>query len=108
MAEGEKVQPASQGGRGYVVDAHLPVIPQEGEGEQGRSRRQPKQQIQQESQPDQLQVPAQSAHSIVDKAQRRPQQESLAKDQRLTRDVYVHDQRNRRESSPPRSLPSSS
>lgn len=91
-----------------MVDADLSVVPQEGEGEQGRRGPQPKQQIQQEGQPDQFQAPAQDARSIVDKAQRRPQQEAQAKDHRLARDVNVHGQRNRRERNPPRSLPSSS
>lgn len=108
MAEREKVQSAAQSRRGHMVDANLSVVPQEGEGEQGRGRPQPEQQIQQEGQPGQLQAPAQGAHSIVDKAQRRPQQEAQAKDHRLARDVYVHGQRNRRERNPPRSLPSSS
>lgn len=91
-----------------MEDANLPVVPQEGEGEQGRRRPQPEQQIQQERKPCQLQAPAQGTHSIVDKAQRRPQQEAQAKDRRLTRDVYVHGQRSRREKNPPRPLPSSS
>ena len=108
MAECEEVQSAPQGRRGHMVDADLAVVPQEGEGEQSRGRPQPEQQIQKEGQPGKFQAPAQGAHSIVDKAQRRPQQEALAKDRRLARDVYVHGQRNRRERNPPRSLPSSS
>lgn len=107
-AEGEKVQPAPQSRRGHMVDAHLSVVPQEGEGEQGRGGPQPEQQIQQEGQPGQLQAPAQGARPIVDKAQRRPQQEAQAKDHRLVRDVYVHGQRSRRAKNPPRSRPSSS
>lgn len=108
MAEREEVQPAAQSRRGHMIDADLPVVPQEGEGKQGRSRPQPEQQIQQEGQPGQPQAPAQGAHPIVDKAQRRPQQSAQPKDCRLARDVYVHGQRNRRERNPPRSLPSSS
>ena len=107
-AEREKIQAAPQSRRSHVVDAHLSVVPQEGEGEQGRRRPQPEQQVQQEGQPGQLQAAAQGAHPIVDKAQRRPQQEAQAKDRRLARDVHVHGQRSRRARKPPRSRPSSS
>ena len=91
-----------------MVDAHLSVLPQEGEGEQPRRGRQPEQQIQQESQPGQPQAPAQGAHPVVEEAQHRPQQEALAKDGRLGHDVYIHGQRSRREKKPPRLPPSSS
>ena len=91
-----------------MIDADLPVVPQEGEGEQGGRRPQPEQQIQQKGQPGQLQAPAQGAHPVVDKTQSRPQQKAQAKDHRLPRDVYVHGQRSRRERNPPRPLPLSS
>jgi len=73
-----------------VVDAHLSVVPQKGEGEQPRRGPQPEQQIQQEGKPPQLQAPAQGAHPVVDEAQQRPQQEPLPKDRRLAQHIDVH------------------
>lgn len=72
-AEGEKVQPAPQGHSGHVINADLPVVPEQGEGEQPRRRAQPEQQVQQKGQPGQLPIPAQGAHAVVDQAQHRPQ-----------------------------------
>ena len=89
-AGGEEIPAAPQGHRRHMVDAHLPVLPQQGEGEQPRRRPQPEQQIQQEGQGGGAQAPAQSAHPVIDQAQKRPQQKPLPKDRRLARDVDVH------------------
>ena len=91
-----------------MVDAHLSVIPQEGEGEQRRGRPQPEQQIQHKGQPPQPEAPPDSAHPVVNQAQRGPQQKALPEDDRLAHDVHVHDQRKSREKKPPRLPPSSS
>lgn len=107
-AEGEEIQPAAQRRRGHMVDAHAPVVPQQGEGEQGGGDAQPEQQVQQKGQPGQLQAPAQGAHPVVDEAQRGPQQKGQPKDLRLVRHVHIHGQRSRREKKPPRPAPSSS
>lgn len=108
LAEGEKVKAAAHCHRGDVENAHLAVVAEQGQGEQRRRRAQPEQQIQQEGQRRQIQAPAQGAHPVVDQAQRRPQQEPLAEDQRLAHDVYVHDQRSSRARKPPRLPPASS
>ena len=89
-AEGEEVPPAPQGHRGHVVDAHLAVLPQQGEGEQPRRGPQPEQQIQREGQAGHLQAPAQGAHPVIGQAQQRPQQDPLPKDRRLARHVDAH------------------
>mgnify|MGYP006980028949 CR=1 FL=1 len=107
-AEGKKVQPAPQGHGGHVIDANLSVVPEQGEGEQGAGYPQPKQQVQPECQPAQAQTPAQSAHSVIDKAQRRPQKETLPKDDGLGHDIHVHGQRSSRARKPPRFPPPSS
>ena len=73
-----------------MVYVHLAAVPQQGEGEQGRRRPQPEQQIQREGQRRQPDAPAQDAHPIVEQAQRRPQQEPLAEYHRLARDIDVH------------------
>ncbi len=49
-----------------MVQMHLAAVPQQGEGEQGRHRRQPEQQIQHEGQRGQPDAPAQGAHPIVE------------------------------------------
>ncbi len=89
-AQGEKIGSAPQRHGGHVVDAHLSVVRQQGEGEQPRRGPQPEQQVQQEGQADQLQGPAQGAHPVVDEAQQRPQQEALPEDHRLAQYVDVH------------------
>ena len=91
-----------------MVDAYLPVVPQEGEQEQRRRGPQPEQQVQPERQPPQAEAPADGPHPIVDQAQRSPQQEALPKRRRLAHHVYMHGQRRSREKNPPRPLPSSS
>lgn len=91
-----------------MVDPHLSVVPQEGEGKQGRRRTQPEQQIQRKRQHPQADVPPDCPHPVVDQAQRRTQQEALAENRRLDCDVYVHTQRSRREKKPPRLPPPSS
>lgn len=91
-----------------MKNAHLPVVAQQGEGEQGRRRPQPEQQVQQKGQRRQFQASAQGAHPVVDQAQRRPQQEALPEDQRLARNVYMHGQRRSRARKPPRLPPPSS
>jgi len=73
-----------------MVDAHLPVVPQQGEGKQPRRGPQPEQQVQQERKPPQLQAPAQGAHPVVDEAQQRPQQEALPENRRLAQHIDVH------------------
>ena len=73
-----------------MVDAHLPVVPQEGEGEQRCHCAQPEQHVQHERQRPQADIPPHRPHPVIDQAQRRPQQEALAKNGRLDRDVYVH------------------
>ena len=107
-AQGEEIGPASQRHGGHVVDAHLPVVRQQGKGEQPRRGPQPEQQVQQEGQTGQLQTPAQGAHPVVDEAQQRSQQEALPEDQRLAHDVYMHGQRSSRARKPPRLPPASS
>ena len=89
-AQGQKIGSAPQRHGGHVVNAHLPVVRQQGEGEQPCRGPQPEQQVQQESQPTQLEGPAQGAHPVVDEAQQRPQQEALPEDHRLAQYVYVH------------------
>ena len=89
-AEGEKIHPAPQSHGGHVVNAHLPVVPQKGEGEQPSRGAQPEQQVQQEGQPGQPEAPAQGTHPVVDQPQQGPQQERLPKDRRLTQNVNVH------------------
>lgn len=108
LTEGEEIDPAPQRHRGDVENAHLPVVAEQGEGEQGRRRTQPEQQVQQEGQRGQLQAPAQGAHPVVDQAQRHPQQKALPEDQRLAHHVYVHRQRSSRARKPPRLPPPSS
>ena len=108
LAEGEEIAPAPQHRRGHVENAHLSVVPQQGEGEQGRRRADPEQQVQQEGQRGQLQAPAQGAHPVVNQAQGRPQQESLPENQRLVQDIYIHRQRSSRARKPPRFEPPSS
>ena len=107
-AQRGEIQPAPQQESQHMVDAHLPVVPQEGEGKQRRHRAQPEQQVQRDRQRPQANVPAHRPHPVVDQAQRRPQQEALAKNGRQDRDVYVHTQRSRREKKPPRLPPPSS
>lgn len=53
-AEGEKIGAAPQSHGGHVVDTHLAVVPQQGEGKQPRRGRKPEQQVQQEGQAGQL------------------------------------------------------
>ena len=89
-AQGEKIDAAAQGRGGHVVDAHLSVVPQQGQGEQPRRGRQPEQQVQQKGQAGQLQAPAQGAHPVIDEAQQRPQQESLPEHRRLAQNVDMH------------------
>ncbi len=72
-AEGEKIGSAPQSHGGHVVNAHFPIVPQEGEGEQSRRGPQPEQQVQEEGQAGQLQAPAQGTHSVIDKSQQDPQ-----------------------------------
>lgn len=107
-AQGEEIRPAPQQQRGHVIDAHLPVVPQEGEGEQAGRAPQPEQQVQHEGQGAQPQAPAQGAHPVVNEAQQRPQQEALTENGGLAYDVYVHGQRSSREKKPIRPAPSSS
>ena len=101
-AEGEKVQPAPQRRRRHVVDAHPPVVGQQGEGEQPRRGPQPEQHVQRKGQRSQPQAPAQGAHPVVDQAQQRPQRDALPKHRRLAQDVHVHGQRSSRARKPPR------
>ena len=101
-AEGKKVQPAPQRHGHHVIDAHLPVVPKQGEGEQSRHSPQPEQQVQQENQRGQPQAPAQGAHSVIDQTQQHSQQDSLPKDRRLAQNVHVHGQRSSRARKPPR------
>ena len=89
-AGGEEVPAAPQSHRRHMVDAHLSVLPQQGEGKQPRRRSQPEQQVQQEGQPGQPEAPAQGTHPVIDQAQKGPQQKPLPKDRRLARDVDVH------------------
>ncbi len=85
-----------------MVNAHLPVVRQQGEREQPHRGTQPEQQVQQKSQRGQPQAPAQGAHPVVDQAQQNPQQEPLPKDRRLAQNVHVHGQRSSRARKPPR------
>ena len=85
-----------------MVNAHLAVVPQQGEGKQGRHRPQPEQQIQHKGQRRQADAPAQGAHPVVDQAQQNPQQEPLPKDRRLAQNIHVHGQRSSRARKPPR------
>ncbi len=89
-AEGEEVQPAPQSHGGHVVNADLPVVPEQGEGEQPRRGPHPEQQVQQKGQPGQPPIPAQGAHAVVDQAKRRPQQEALAENGRLVQNIRGH------------------
>lgn len=91
-----------------MVDAHLPIVPQEGKEEQRCRNPQPKQQVQDKGKPPQADAAAERAHHVVNQAQQRPQQEPLPENHRLARDVYVHGQRRSREKKPPRPPPSSS
>ncbi len=91
-----------------MIDAHLPVVPQEGKQEQRRRGPQPEQQVQNKGQPTQPQTPPDGAHPVVNQAQRGPKQKALPEDGRLAHDVYVHGQRRSREKNPPRPPTSSS
>ena len=91
-----------------MVNAHLPVVPQEGEGEQRRHRPQPEQQVQHEGQGGQADAPAQGAHPVVHQAQQRPEHEPLPKHRRLGRHIHIHGQRSSRARNPPRAPPPSS
>ena len=91
-----------------MVNAHLPVVPQEGEGEQRRRRAQPEHHIQHKGQRPQADTPPHRPHPVVNEAQRRPQEKALPKDRRLDRNIDVHTQRSRRERKPPRLPPPSS
>ena len=73
-----------------MVQMHLAAVPQQGEGEQGRHRRQPEQQIQHEGQRGQPDAPAQGAHPIVEQAQQRSKGQSLPEYRRLDPDVHIH------------------
>ena len=101
-AQGEKIDAAAQGRGGHVVDAHLSVVPQQGQGEQPRRGRQPEQQVQQKGQRGQPKAPAQGAHSVIDQAQQNPQQAPLPKDRRLAQNIHMHGQRSSRARKPPR------
>lgn len=89
-AEGEKIGPAPKGHGGDVVDAHLAVVPQQGQGEQRPRGPQPEQKVQQKGQRPQLQVPAQGAHPVVDKAQQQAQQKALPRCGGLAQNIDVH------------------
>lgn len=91
-----------------MVDAHLPVVPREGEGKQRRDGPQPEQQVQREGQPAQSHTPAQRPHPVVNQPQQHTQQQPLPKNGRLGRNVHIHGQRSSREKNPPRPPPSSS
>ena len=92
-----------------MKNAHLAVVPQEGEGKQRRRRPQPEQQIQHEGQGGQADAPAQGAHPVVHQAQQRPDQEPLPEHGRLGRHVQlIHTQRSSRDRNPPREPPTSS
>lgn len=106
-AERAKIGSSAQQKRRHVIDTHLPIVLQEGEQKQRRGRAQPEQQVQQKGQPAQMEAAPDGPHSIVNHAQRRPQQEPLTKDGRLARHIDVH-QRSSREKKPPRLPPSSS
>lgn len=101
-AEGEKVPAAAQRHGSYVIDAHLPVVLQQGEGEEGRDHPQPEQQVEPEGQPAQLQGPAHRAHPVVGQPQQRPQQKALPRYRRLGDHVRGHGQRSSRARKPPR------
>lgn len=73
-----------------MVDAHLAVIPQQGEGKQRRHRPQPEYHVQHKGQDGQADAPAQGAHPIVHQAQQRPKSQSLSEHRRLDSDVYIH------------------
>lgn len=91
-----------------MVNAHLPVVPQQGKGEQRRDGPQPEQQVQREGQPAQADAAPQRPHSIVNQPQQHAQQQPLSKNGRLGRDLHIHGQRSSREKNPPRPPPSSS
>ena len=101
-AEGEEVQPAPQRRRRHMINAHLPVVGQQGEGKQPRRGPQPEQQVQQKGQRGQPKAPAQGAHSVIDQAQQNPQQAPLPKDRRLAQNIHMHGQRSSRARKPPR------
>ncbi len=107
-AEGEEIGPAPQRHRGHVEDAHPPVVPGQGEQEQGRRSPQPEQQIQRKGQADRPPGAPQGAHGVVDQPQQRTQQERLPEYGGLARDVHVHAQRSSRERKPPLATFSSS
>ena len=101
-AEGEEVQPAPQRRRRHMINAHLPVVGQQGEGKQPGRVPQPEQQVQQKGQRGQPKAPAQGAHSVIDQAQQNPQQAPLPKDRRLAQNIHMHGQRSSRARKPPR------
>lgn len=73
-----------------MIDAHFPVVPQQGEGKQRRHRPQPEHHVQHESQGGQPDAPAQGAHPIVHQAQQRSKGQSLPEYRRLDPDVHIH------------------
>lgn len=107
-AYGEKIAAAPQQSSHAVIDAHLPVVPEQGKQEQPGDGPQPEQQVQQKGQPFQAEGAAEGAHHVVDQAQGRPQQEALSKGGGLTQNIHVHIQRSNREKKPPRTGPASS
>lgn len=91
-----------------MVDAHLPVVPQQSKGKQRRDGPQPEQQVQREGKPAQADAAPQRPHPIVNQPQQHAQQQPLPKNSRLGRDLHIHGQRSSREKNPPRLPPSSS
>ena len=91
-----------------MVNAHLSIVPQQGESEQRRRSAQPEQQVQPEGQRLQPDAPPDHPHPVVDQAQQHPQQRPLPKDGRLGRNVGGHGQRSSRDRKPPRPPPASS
>lgn len=85
-----------------MIDAHLPVPPEDGQQEQRRHRPHPEQQIQQERQPPEARSPAKGTHQVVYQPKAGPQQHSLAEHRRLGQHVHPHIQRSNRAKKPPR------
>ena len=73
-----------------MVDAHLAVVPQEGEGKQRRRRPQPEQHVQHESQDFPSDAPAQGSHGVIHQPKQRPQQDALPEYTRLGGHIHIH------------------
>lgn len=89
-----------------MVQMHLAAVPQQGEGEQGRHRRQPEQKVQKRAQKGGFDPHPQNPEQVINHPHGPAQQQSLAQRPALLGHIDGHPPSSR-ESSPPPRLPRS-